>query len=98
MAHYLAPEAERDFDDIAYYMARETGSLDIAECLIDPITSRFYLLASHPRIGRAHDDLLGGARSFTCRQLIDCLRPGWRERANPSRGAGRRNLIALFGR
>jgi plasmid stabilization system protein ParE len=64
MSHHIAPEAERDLDDIAYYIARETGSIDIAERLIDSITSRFYLLASHPRIGRARDDLLAGARSF----------------------------------
>ncbi len=26
--------------------------------------TRFYLLADHPRVGRARDDLLAGARSF----------------------------------
>ena len=41
MSHHIAPEAERDLDDIAYYIARETGSIDIAERLIISIASRF---------------------------------------------------------
>jgi plasmid stabilization system protein ParE len=53
MAYRLAPEAERDLDDIAYYIANETGSVAIAERLIESIASRFNLLASHPRAGRA---------------------------------------------
>jgi len=28
MAHRLAPQAERDLDDIAYYIATETGSIE----------------------------------------------------------------------
>ena len=38
MAHRLAPQAEADLDDIAYYVFRETGSIEIAERLIDSIT------------------------------------------------------------
>ena len=37
MAHRLAPQAEADLDDIAYYVFRETGSIEIAERLIDSI-------------------------------------------------------------
>jgi toxin ParE1/3/4 len=98
MAHYLAPEAERDLDDIAYYIARETGSLDIAERLIDSITSRFYLLASHPRIGRTRDDLLAGARSFPVGNYVIVYDLDGGDVRILRVAHGRRNLIALFGR
>jgi toxin ParE1/3/4 len=65
MAHVLAPEAEADLDDIAYYIATNSGSLDLAERHIDAITYRFLLLAEHPRMGRSRvDDLGPGLRSF----------------------------------
>jgi toxin ParE1/3/4 len=41
------------------------GSTDIADRLVDSITDRFYLLGTHPNIGRARDeDLRPGLRSF----------------------------------
>jgi plasmid stabilization system protein ParE len=57
MAHRLSAEAERDLEDIAYSIARETGNLTIADRLVDSIATRFLLLADHPRIGRARDDV-----------------------------------------
>lgn len=48
MAHRLAPEVESELDDIWYYIARESGSIEIADRLIDSITDRFFLLATHP--------------------------------------------------
>ena len=45
MAHRLAPEAEADLDDIWYYTAKESGSIEIADRLIDSITERLFLLA-----------------------------------------------------
>lgn len=48
MAHWLASEAAAELDDIWYYVARESGSNEIADRLIDSITERFLLLASHP--------------------------------------------------
>lgn len=41
MAHRLAPEAEADLDNIWYYIASESGSLEIADKLIDSIADRF---------------------------------------------------------
>ena len=65
MAHRVAPQAEADLDNIWYYVAKESGSIEIADRLIDSITERFYLLASHPHIGRHRDeDLRPGLRSF----------------------------------
>lgn len=56
MAHRLAPEAEADLDEIWYYLAKESGSIQIADRLIDAITARFLVLGTHPHIGRRRDD------------------------------------------
>jgi len=48
MAHRLAPRAETDLDEIWYYVAKESGSIEIANRLIDTITDRFFTLASFP--------------------------------------------------
>ena len=53
MAHRLAPRAETDLDDSWYYVAKESGSIEIANRLIDTITDRFFMLAGFPYVGRA---------------------------------------------
>jgi plasmid stabilization system protein ParE len=55
MAHRLAPQVEAELDEIWYYTARESGSIEIADRLIDFITERFLLLSRHPYIGRSRD-------------------------------------------
>jgi toxin ParE1/3/4 len=71
MAHRLAPEAEAELDDTWYYVAKESGSIEIADRLIDSITERFYLLARYPHIGRERDaDLRPGLRSFAVGQYV----------------------------
>jgi toxin ParE1/3/4 len=71
MAHRVAPQAEADLDNIWYYVAKESGSIEIADRLIDSITERFYLLASHPHIGRHRDeDLRPGLRSFPVGEYV----------------------------
>jgi toxin ParE1/3/4 len=63
MVHRLSPEAEAELDNIWYYVAKESGSLEIADRLIDSITDSFLLLARHPHIGRQRDaDLRPGLR------------------------------------
>jgi len=65
MAHRLAPEAEAELNNIWYYIANESGSIEIADRLIDSLTDRLFLLASHPYVGRRRDDdLRPGLRSF----------------------------------
>jgi toxin ParE1/3/4 len=59
MPHRLAPRAETDLDEIWYYVAKESGSLEIANRLIDTITDRFLMLAGFPYVGRARDDDFG---------------------------------------
>lgn len=66
MAHRVAPEVEDDLDAIWYYIAKESGSMEIADGQIDRITGAFYLLATHPPLGRRRDeDLRPGLRSFS---------------------------------
>jgi toxin ParE1/3/4 len=65
MAHRVAPSAERDLDDIWFYVAKKSGSIEIANRLIDSITDRFALLAIYPHLGRSRDEDFGaGCRSF----------------------------------
>jgi plasmid stabilization system protein ParE len=56
MAHRLALEAEAELDDIWYYTAKESQSIEIADRVIDSITDRFVLLANYPHVGRRRDE------------------------------------------
>lgn len=64
MAYRLAPEAEADLQDIAFYLFQETGNVEVADRIIQLLAQRFDLLADHPRAGRARDDLRPGIRLF----------------------------------
>jgi toxin ParE1/3/4 len=65
MAHRLAPQAESDLDDIWLYVAKQSGSAETADRLIDSITERIWLLAQFPHLGRGRDhDLRPGLRTF----------------------------------
>lgn len=55
--HRLSPEAEAELDEIWFHAAGESGSIELADHIIDNITERFWLLAQRPHIGRARDDL-----------------------------------------
>ncbi len=71
MAHRLAPRAETDLDEIWYYVAKESGSIEIANRLIDTITDRFFMLAGFPYAGRARDDDFGaGCRSVAVGEYV----------------------------
>jgi len=48
MAYRLARRAEADLDDIAYYIAKESGSLETTRRVIEAITDRFHLLCCQP--------------------------------------------------
>jgi len=65
MAHRLSLEAEIDLDDTWLYIAKTSGSLEIADRLVYSIAERFWLLARYPQLGRRRDqDLKPGLRSF----------------------------------
>jgi toxin ParE1/3/4 len=71
MGPRVAPEAQADLDDIWHFVARESGSMEVADRLIDSITDRFLLLAAHPYLGRHRDkDLRPGLRSFPVSQYV----------------------------
>jgi len=65
MAHCVAPRAETDLDDIWLYLARESGSIEIANRYIDTIIDRFFTLAQFRYIGRSREDFGPGYRSLT---------------------------------
>jgi toxin ParE1/3/4 len=71
VAHRIVPRAEADLDDIWVYVARESGSMDVANRLIDALTERFFLLTKFPQAGRKRDAEFGsGVRSFPVGEYI----------------------------
>ena len=79
MAHCRAPEVDADLDDIWYYAAKNSGSMDIADRLIDSITDRFFLLADYPHLGRARDEDLRWAAELSSRR-VRCHLPSREQR------------------
>lgn len=53
----LAPEAEADLDDIWFYVAEQSSSLDVADRFIDSVTQRF---------GRSPNFRFPGAAATIC--------------------------------
>lgn len=99
MAYRLAKRAEADLADIAYYTAKESGSLEVARQLIESITERFHLLAANPYLGRARDDDLGaGRRSFPVNRYVIVYRVAGRDVLILRIAHSRRDLEALFRR
>ena len=66
----VAPQAKAELDRIWLYIARESGSAEIATRVIDSIIERFWLLNRYPNIGRRRDDLRPGLRSFAAGDYI----------------------------
>ena len=67
----LSPEAEAELDGIWIYIARESGSIEIATRTVENIAERFWLLARYPHMGRRRDhDLRPGLRSFTADNYV----------------------------
>jgi len=97
MAHQRTPQADSDLDDIWYYVATKSGSLDIADRFADSITGRFFLLASHPNMGRARDeDLRPGLRSFPVGDYVIIYRIEGEDVLVLRVLLGSRNIEALF--
>jgi toxin ParE1/3/4 len=98
MGHRIAPGAAADLDNIWLYVARESGSIEIANKLIDSITDQFFLLARYPHLGRARDDDFGaGSRSSAVGEyvVVYCIEA---EEVLILRVVhGRRDLASLFG-
>jgi toxin ParE1/3/4 len=79
MRHFLSPQARAELDGIWEFTAIKSGSIEIADRLVDTITEHLYLIASHPGAGRPRDELRPGYRSFPVGQYVILLsRPGER--------------------
>ena len=71
MGFVRSAQADSDLDSIWYYIATESGSIEIADRLVDTITERFFLLAQYPHMGRRRDDdLRPGVRSFPVEKYV----------------------------
>lgn len=97
MAHRIAPEADAELDGIWYYIAKESGSIEIADRVIDSVTDRFFLLARFPHMGRRRDeDLRLGLRSFVVGEYVIIYRVGDEDVLILHVIRGSRDLRALF--
>jgi len=56
--------AERDLDDIWYYVVKKSGSMEIADRLVDSITETFPLFAQAPGVGTRREQIAPGVRGF----------------------------------
>jgi len=66
MAVRFGTQVEADLDGIWAYVAKESGSVDVANRVIDSITDHLFLLSRHPQLGRRRDnDLRRGLRSLS---------------------------------
>ena len=98
MGHRRTPQADSDLDSIWYYVASKSAGVEIADRLIDSITDRFFLLASHPNIGRSRDeDLRPGLRSFPVGEYVIIYRIEDEDVLILRVLRGSRNIEALFG-
>ncbi len=98
MAHRRAPEAELDLDGIWNYVATRSGSMEVADRLIDSIADRFLLLAMHPYLGRARDeDLRPGLRNFPVGEYLIIYRIEGEDVVILRVIQGNRDVQGLFG-
>ncbi|MEI9814140.1 MAG: type II toxin-antitoxin system RelE/ParE family toxin [Acidobacteriota bacterium] len=73
MPHRVSPRAVADLDEIWFFVAMESSSLEVADRLIDSITQHFLSLARQPYLGRSREREFGiavqsfavGARGFS---------------------------------
>ena len=98
MGHVRSPQADSDLDSIWCYVATESGSVEIADRLIDSLTGRFFLLANYPNIGRRRDDdLRPGLRSLSVGEYVIIYRLRDEDVLILRVLRGGRNIEALFG-
>jgi toxin ParE1/3/4 len=98
MGHIRSPQADSDLDSIWFYVASESGSVEVADRLIDSIAERFLLLADYPNLGRRRgDDLRPGLRSFAVSEYVIFYRLQGEDVYILRVLHGNRNIQALFG-
>ena len=60
----VAALAEQDLDGIWYHVAKNSGSIDIANRVIDSIADAFSFFARVPEAGTKRDEIDPGVRGF----------------------------------
>ena len=97
MTFRVAPQAESDLDDIWYFLATPSSSIDVADRVVDSITARFVLLARQPHIGRRRDeDLRPGIRTFPVGDYVIAYRVDGADVLILRVMRGSRDIEALF--
>ena len=96
MAYRLAPQAEVDLEDIAFYVFLESGNLEIADRVIQSIAERFDLLDAYPHAGRLRDDLRPGIRGLPVGDYVVLYRVEDADVAIVRVARGSRDLEALL--
>ena len=66
----VAALAEQDLDDIWYHAAKNSGSIDIANRVVDSIAEAFSLFARVPEAGTTRDEIDPGVRGFPAGDYI----------------------------
>ena len=66
----VSAPAERDLDDIWLRIATESGSIDIANGVVDSITDVFPLFAHTSQAGTKRDEINEGVRGFPVGKYI----------------------------
>ena len=88
MGHRRAQRVDFDLDEIWFYIATESGSVETADRFVKSLTDHFYLLSQNPYLGRTRDaDLRLGVRSFPVGRYIITVQNRRRGCCNSSRPA-----------
>jgi toxin ParE1/3/4 len=71
MGFRLLPAAEAELDEIWLYVARASGSIEIANRVLEAIVDTLFTLGQYPHMGRRRDqDLRAGLRSFPSGEYV----------------------------
>jgi plasmid stabilization system protein ParE len=70
VSYRLSSPAEAELDDIWPYVARESESVDTAIRIVQGISDRFLLPATHSRMGRQSADLSPELRGFAASDYV----------------------------
>ena len=96
MVYRLSLEAEAELDEIWWYIAEQSGSVEAARSVVASITERVSLLATFPHLGRTRDDLRPGLRGFTVGDYVILYRIEGEDVLILHVIHGRRDIAALF--
>jgi toxin ParE1/3/4 len=73
----ISRRAQKNLDDIWFYLASESGSAETADKVVDSLHEAFGMLRRSPRIGRSREfDLRPGWRSYPVGHYLIFYRAG----------------------